>query len=611
MHDDATIITIDGNPFVSFNGELRPVPRGGADDVTPPAPAAETPEPEPAPEPVAGDGEEVPAEEPEAIPDLPADIESVDEDALYALHEQLATQLSARREGASTPADVAAVQSIAERMNAISGELERRRIEAQEVADQLTALDQSLPQALPERTPQPAMAGAGTTAAQLAAARTPQVHGQQTPPAPKSNRPRVALLAGAGASNVPAGQEMDWGQLGAAFDIAKQRGRGDTILASLPAFTNGDADIPEMLSTDNGAARNSMLIDEAVADWRARMFETAMPSRQGAICEPFDIIRDIPDAFSTSEPVRGVFPARPAGRLGFQYVRSIGLADVAGGADMWFDADQAAVDPDDSDTWKPCVEIDCPDVLTASAEAVTACLTFDITTEMSAPERVRNFTNALMALKSRVKEGRILQRVDALSHSYQFFGDYGALPAVVEALNTVLAQLTYADRLEDTNYVLLVPPGVSEILTIDRANRAYNNDATEDVLSYLKANVEGISSIVSTLDASRGSEPSVPFKALTPITDPPSVVTVPYISGGNFRFRLVEPAAAIYAETGEMNVGTTRDARLIRMNKTQYFTEEFFFLAKHGPQPWATIDINLCADGSRAGLITPAGCDVS
>jgi hypothetical protein len=86
---------------------------------------------------------------------------------------------------------------------------------------------------------------------------------------------------------------------------------------------------------------------------------------------------------------------------------------------------------------------------------------------------------------------------------------------------------------------------------------------------------------------------------------------VPYISGGNYRFRLVEPAAAIYAETGEMNVGTTRDARLIRMNKTQYFTEEFFFLAKHGPQPWATIDINLCADGSRAGLVDPAGCNVS
>lgn len=609
MHDDATIITIDGDLFVSFNGELRPIPRGGADDVTPPPAAAETPEEQPEEVPPA-EGE-VAEEQVEEIPDLPPDIEAVDEDALYSLHEQLTTQLSSRRESAKTPADVQAVQSIADRMNAISGELERRRAEAQEVADQLTALDQSLPQALPERTPQPAMAGAGATAAQLAAARNPQAAGAQTPPAPRPARPRVALLAGAGASNVPAGAEMDWSQLGQAFDQAKTRGRGDTILASFPAYTNGDPDIPELLSTDNGAARNAALIDEAVADWRERQ-RGEQPSRQGAICEPFDIIRDIPDAFSTSEPVSGVFPSRPASRLGFQFVRSIGLADVDGGAGMWFDEDQEAVDPDNSETWKPCVEVVCPDIETATAEAVTACLTFDITTEMSAPERVRNYTNALMALKARVKEGRVLQRIDALSHAYQFFGDYGALPAVIEAINTVLAQLTFADRLEDTNYVLIVPPGVQEILTIDRANRAYGVESeTSDVMAYLRGNVEGVSSIVSSLDSSRGGEPSLPFAALTPITDPPSAVTVPYISGGNYRFRLVEPAAAIYAETGEMNVGTTRDARLIRMNKTQYFTEEFFFLAKHGPQPWATIDINLCADGSRAGLVEPAHCDVS
>ncbi len=41
--------------------------------------------------------------------------------------------------------------------------------------------------------------------------------------------------------------------------------------------------------------------------------------------------------------------------------------------------------------------------------------------------------------------------------------------------------------------------------------------------------------------------------------------------------RLVDPAAAIYAETGEMNAGVLRDADLIRMNKTGYFAERFFF----------------------------------
>ena len=57
-----------------------------------------------------------------------------------------------------------------------------------------------------------------------------------------------------------------------------------------------------------------------------------------------------------------------------------------------------------------------------------------------------------------------------------------------------------------------------------------------------------------------------------------------------------------------MNAGVLRDANLIRQNKTGYFAEQFFFLAKHGPQPWATIDIELCADGARAGLVDSAGC---
>src|SRR4029077_5387394 len=116
-------------------------------------------------------------------------------------------------------------------------------------------------------------------------------------------------------------------------------------------------------------------------------------------------------------PVADIFPARPAGRGGVQYTPSGQLSDVSGAGALWDEAKQAAVDPANSATWKPCVEYTCPPVQTAVLEAITQCVTFPITLEMSNPERVRNLNNALGALRARTYEGRILQRIDQLSYA--------------------------------------------------------------------------------------------------------------------------------------------------------------------------------------------------
>jgi hypothetical protein len=130
-------------------------------------------------------------------------------------------------------------------------------------------------------------------------------------------------------------------------------------------------------------------------------------------------------------------------------------------------------------------------------------------------------------------------------------------------------------------------------------------------MSYLTGNVEGVSRVVEALDASLGSEPGTFMDPLPGPGNQASAGAVPYISGAVYRVRLVDPSAAIYAESGEINAGVLRDANLIRQNMTGYFTEQFFMLEKNGPQPWATIDVHLCADGSRAGFIAPLGCHVS
>lgn len=619
QHDERPEI-IDGILSVRYGDRWVPVPRGGADGD--PDEQAETP-PEGG-EGAPGDGGQ-PGEGGEggeggnaegegapegAAPQVPVGeaIQTADEDDLRTLHTQLEEHRIACRENR----DVEGVRAALAEQQRIVEELNRRIAVETRTDEELAALDGQEVPTLPEsRVP----AGSGASAAQLAAAGPPQPRAENTPP-PARPRHQAALLAAAGTEVVPAGEPMSYGQLGTAIDRAKRGRAGQTILASIPSFEE-DPVGPDPLSTRNGTEVNDEFIQQAVADWWARRgarvagMAPDYAARQGAICEPFDIIRDIPDAFVTDTPVADIFPSRPAGRGGFTFTRSGVLADVLGGVSLWDETDQANVDPDDSGTWKPCVEFDCPTPVTAILEWITACVTFDITLEMSSPERVRNLNNALNALEARIYEGRILQRIDELSHGYVFAGEYGALPTVIEAVNTVLAQLTFANRQSPGGYDLILPPGFAETLTIDRANKGFNAQETEEALAILRANLPASVNLVNSLDASLGGEPGLPFVGLPPVGNQAAAAAPDYLNGRVLRMRLVDPSAAIYAETGEMNAGVLRDANLIRQNKTGYFRERGFFLEKHGPQPWATIDVDLCADGARAALVDPTRCATS
>lgn len=617
-YDDITEITVDGIPAVRFpNGRIMPLPRGGDGEDTPDTPADAAQAAENATPPAGEDNastedaaSEGDATEPIEAPDADA-LVTMSEDDLRTLAGQLADQYAALRQAARTPADAQALRDNYAGQQRIAAEFTRRENEAAQVQAELIELDEQGPVAIPE----PMMASSGGVPVRAEdVIRGRQAAGAQsdadrTPPA-GVQRPRVALMAAAGLDQIQTGAELDFGSLGSALDrYGRSRTEGKTYLASIPAYEDTpDEPLPAALTHNNTVYRNDELIHEAVSDFEDRV-AGRQPSRQGAICEPFDIIREIPDAFESARPVSAVFPGRPSGRLGWQFTPSGHLADVEAGVTLWDEADQAAVNVADAATWKPCVEYECPSGGTANVEFIPACVRYDVTLEMSNPERVRNLNNALNAVRSRVHDARVLQRIDQLSHGRTFYGDYGALPALIEAINTWIAQLTFADRQTPGNYVAIIPPGVSQILTIDRANRAYGTEMeTQDVMAYLRGNLDGVRDVVSSLDASLGGEPGLPFHPLGPVGDQNAGHGLNVISGSNYRIRLVDPSAAIYSETGEINAGVMRDSGLIRQNKSAYFTEEGLVLEKHGPQPWGTLDVRLCADGSRAGLVEPLGC---
>jgi hypothetical protein len=288
------------------------------------------------------------------------------------------------------------------------------------------------------------------------------------------------------------------------------------------------------------------------------------------------------------------------------------LVDVAGSVSLWNEANQAAVDPNTASTWKPCKTFVCPPSQSATVEAIVECVQFDNTLEMSNPERVRNLQNAVDALSARTYEGRILQRIDALSHPFRFTGDYGALPALDRGDQLARPATDVVEPAGAGELRPHPPAGRAEILAIDRANRAYGSEMDAGTCSKSsQAALEGVARIVVSLDPSLGGEPGTFLDPLPLVGVEAQRGAIPYISGGVYRIRLVDPSAAIYATTGEVNAGVLRDANMVRQNRTGYFTERFFMLEKNGPQPWANIDVKLCADGSRAGLVAPNGCLVS
>lgn len=600
----------DGDDPAPVDPPVAPVdpPVGEPDPAAAPAePVATDP---PAAAPVAGDppapvaGDPAPAPvavaDPVVVPDLPADITAADEASLRELFGELQTVRTTAEAAATSPADVQVISDIHERQAAIAAELQRRLDAANTARARLEELETAGPPVLPG--PAPVLA----SAAAVVRARGAQPNAAQNP-APARTRPRVPIMAALG---VHQGQEVDLAGLGHLINQNKRGNAGRVILASLPDYASGweQSGLPEPLSMDNSTTHNDRLIREATEDWRS-LRRGEQPVRTAAICEPFDIIREIPSAFTAEDRVGPIFPSRPASRLGFQFTPSGHLSDVAAGSTIWDDdTDQAGVDPTDASTWKPIVDLTCPTAQPVEIEYVTAALRFDNTLEASNPERVANMMAALMAVKSRNEEARLLQLIDTLSSRYQrdlSTFNYGAIPQLIKLLNDALGQGTYADRLETPTYTLLLPPGVIQTLLNDRANKGFNMAEAGDLMTYISDNVEGVDRVVNTLDASAGGEGGIPFAALNPAGA--GAVDLPELSN-TYRIRLVEPSAAIFAETGEVNVGIQRSPDLNRMNKAQFFAEEGFLLAKHGPQPWFSIDVALCDNGTRAALTEPYDC---
>lgn len=600
------------------------------------------------------------------IPDVPEGdaLAEMDEESLRALHTELDAAYAARRPLARGHDDTQALASIREAQRRIVGQVSEihanearlREADQAEVALPEAPADLSTLAETPPGPTEPPMPGNGgegneggdgnaddenaqeggdgatapsglvpaTAAAGTLGAGDFASTGNAAPPNARPERPRAALVAAAGPHGVPVGTDVgaDMGALGRAITetlSALRPGRDGSSMRARVATIAGYEDMGDSLGVpllgSGNAEQNTAYIHEAVASYQAGLHDE-FDGRYGgsplaataAICDPLDIIRQIPDCTTDAEPFSDTLPGRPAGRLGFQFMASSILGDVTAGVTIWDEAEQAAVVATDQGTWKPCVLVTCPPVSEVTAEAVTACLLFDNTTEMSSPERVADFMAKIAAAKARAKEDRLLQIASTFTHRYRHVGEYGAVPASVLAVLTTLEQGWATNRLDEgTLYNWYVPKELLSAWVIDLVGQAFLQDPSvvRDVRGFME-------------DTFRGAGKNV---RIVPLLDRSITPTLPIIGGvaeeylesgiksGPYETYLIPPEGAIYFSTGEINVGVERSPELMRQNRAQWFMEEYVGLSKHGCQPWYRLELDVCENGTRAALTTPWTCE--
>lgn len=565
------------------------------------------------------------------------------DERLRANWDKLDKEYQKKREAAKTPEQIEELRSIRMQQAEIAKEMSSRKERADELQQQmadLDATDVALPDLGEQQQPDadqlttgdapaaegqqslPVAAGAAPTAAQVAAARDPQSAAAKTAAGQVSTHARKPWLAAASVASgdVSMGAPIDLSELGESImRFGKWSTPHKTILASLPAFTEHDG---ELLSDDNGARTNTRLINEAVAAWEIRHgLRTATPNAMtAAICDPLDIIREIPNpGRSQATPFSDSLPFRGAGRLGFQFIHAMTILTMAGGASFWSTAQQASVDEGDPGTWKAVVDVNCPMVASTRADELTWGMRYEESTELSNPEVVADALNALMTLEKRVREGYLLRRFDMLSSGASWdTPSIGAIPEVIEALYRRIEACLYTERLELPGLTVWLPPGFLAALTVDRARRAYGIDRTAgEVLAQIKAELPNEISWVELRDISDNGDgdadippETVGYGAGETLAAPLAARTaLGHGACGDFRVRFGWPRSFLAYSTGMTNFGVLRDANLIRQNKTIQFGREWLGLDKHGAEGSGYIDFTLSVSGIRGANLTTTSTD--
>ena len=304
----------------------------------------------------------------------------------------------------------------------------------------------------------------------------------------------------------------------------------------------------------------------------------------GGCCSLPEPIRDNPVLGSTARPIRDSLNTLGARAGQFTFYPSV--CDVDGVA-LWTCEQDAAVDPEDPDTWKACATSECDDAQVVTVEAIYACRTVGNFKAKFAPEQWRAELEKLAIQQARVAEVALFTKMRAATTASYTLNDTGSVYlTLLQGLSRAAAAIRQDQRLGNAQLDVWATEWVQNAIWSDLVGRRFMN--TDDIAVTTAAVEQAAARIGVNIHWSQDIDPingESPAAGGT-LGDFPGTAHLVFAPNGYYTF----------LDGGQLDVGTEiRDVDLTRQNSFGVFSESFEGLLPRGCDAYALdLPVTVC-----------------
>jgi hypothetical protein len=397
-------------------------------------------------------------------------------------------------------------------------------------------------------------------------------------PTPAPEEERVALVAGAGAPDIPVGTEFP-GELELAEAMIRRRNSFGIIPDGLSAKeTVARADwttrYPDDRSLDGDVDRSTALIaaatdmDTIIENFKrvrqASKEEGTALVASGGLCAPVTPYYQLMMLSQADRPVRSSLPAFAADRGGIRYAAPAHLGDVTSAVGTKTAAQDAV---GGTTATKTCQVVDCPPFSETDVEIIWHCLQFGNLGARTFPERVAQWNALTLAAHARTAESLLLTGIDVASTAVTASNAMG-LGASAQLINQVLtaaAAMRNRHRMDPEAVLRLMLPYWSIDMIVSDIIRGqferFDTDQSRVMALFREFNVEPSFYI----DGANGASQVFGAQGAGALLTFPSTV----------RWYLFAEGSFLYLDGGVLELGLVRDSVLNATNDFQIFGESF------------------------------------
>ena len=318
----------------------------------------------------------------------------------------------------------------------------------------------------------------------------------------------------------------------------------------------------------------------------------------GGPCAPFPARYDIFRLAQPHDPMERKLPSLGAPRAGIRYTIPPDFREARAGIGVVSCEEDAAGYGSGSGqaTPKPCVHLDCPEVVECCVETVSRCIEFGNLQFRAFPEWVEARVMDLMVEFQSVKEVLYLDVIDDPANSIQATTDpasgYGAMRRILNDVRKAAVAYRRRNGMDDGAPLDWCAPGwLPEVMLADAINdHSLGLAQLELAIASMEAAFRRMGVSVSWYyDSATGADQAFSAaQADGPLNDYPEDA-VSY---------LFAPGTFIRLDGGQLDLGIVRDSVLNRTNDLQIFAEEWTQVCKLGIESVRIEHQGVCPNGA-------------